>query len=300
MQTNMFPPVFFAQSNNNMNAKINESNNNFYNARDSINRSRKSVPDNKDYAFGAAVIGFFVGFFGCVFICYNLEVYSSVHGDYDHYSIPQFLLMTLGTWIGVIAVSAIIGVVICELVKSMYNSHNGMLDSRIQQETARCDQINRNIQNQAAIEQQNYLTAFEQNAQNMSVQLAESELAKEVIQWMTEGFSKTIDAADRRSHIEQISVPFQFKVFVDKITCNLGTYDFELKRCRNLTSPLEQTALARAIAAAIQVNITMKYPKDASGTDRAVNFEFSYTDTHPVATLTYAAPNGNYQAVRSW
>ena len=285
MQTNMFPPVFFAQSNNNMNAKINQSNNNFYQTRDSINKSRWRDPEKESFAFVSFCIGGVLGFFGCVTVCAS---------DNDYW------LWAIVTWIVVIAVSIGIGLGICALVQSMVDSRDRELDSMISTEAAKCDQINYNIQNQAAIEQQNYLDAFEQNAQNMSVQLAESELAKEVIQWMTDGFSKTIDAADRRSHIEQISVPFQFKVFVDKITCNLGTYDFELKRCRNLTSPLEQTALARAIAAAIQVNITMKYPKDASGTDRAVNFEFSYTDTHPVATLTYAAPNGNYQAVRSW
>ncbi len=289
MQTNMFPPVFFAQSNNNMNAKINESNNNFYQTRDSINRSRRRDPEKGSYAFVSFCIGGVLGFFGCVTVC------AANQSD-----VFMAIVTSILTWIVVIAVSIGIGLGICALVQSMVDSRDRELDSRLSYEASKCDQINHNIQNQAAIEQQNYLVAFEQNAQNMSVQLAESELAKEVIQWMTEGFSKTIDAADRRSHIEQISVPFQFKVFVDKITCNLGTYDFELKRCRNLTSPLEQTALARAIAAAIQFHITMKYPKDVSGTDRTVNFEFSYTATHPVATLTYFAPNGNYQAVRSW
>ena len=285
MQTNMFPPVFFAQSNNNMNAQIEESNRVFYNARDSINRSWWQDPEKESYGVGGFFVGVVAGFLGCVTIC-----------GYDN----DYWFGGIITWVVVIVLSILIGLGICAMVQKTVNSHNQIINSKVEQEAVKCDQRNANIQNQAAIEQQNYLDAFEQNAQNMSVQLAESELAKEVIQWMTDGFSKTIDAADRRSHIEQISVPFQFKVFVDKITCNLGTYDFELKRCRNLTSPLEQTALARAIAAAIQFNITMKYPKDASGTDRAVNFEFSYTDTHPVATLTYAAPNGNYQAVRSW
>lgn len=134
----------------------------------------------------------------------------------------------------------------------------------------------------------------------MSVRYAESALATEVINWMTEGFARTIDATDRRSHIERINVPFSFNVYTNKITCNLGTYDFEIKRCANLTSPLEQTAIARAIASAIQLNITMKYPKDASGTDFVLNISYAYAENHVSASITYTAPNGNYRSVQSW
>ena len=117
---------------------------------------------------------------------------------------------------------------------------------------------------------------------------------------MTNGFCKTIDAADRRGHVEKITVPFVFNVFVDKITCNLGTFDFELKRCRSLNNPLEQTALARAIVSAIQLNIIMRYPKDSSGTDVSIDISYSYTDEYSATTITYVAPNGHYKAVRGW
>lgn len=157
-----------------------------------------------------------------------------------------------------------------------------------------------NIKANALREQQEYTRQFEQNAQDMSVRFAESDLAKEVIEWMTEGFCKTIDAADRRSHIEQIIVPFVFNVYTNKITCNLGTYDFETHRCRNLNSPVEQTALARAIVSAIQLNIIMKYPQDASGTSISINIDYSYTEEYPATTVTYVAPNGNYEKVKEW
>ena len=157
-----------------------------------------------------------------------------------------------------------------------------------------------NIINQSEKDQRNYLTSFEKNAQDMSVQLADSELAQKVIHWMTEGFSRTIDAADRRKHIEQINVPFSFNVYTDKITCNLGTFDFEVERCEFLDNPVEQTALARAITSSIQLNIVMKYPKDASGTDIQIKIEYQYTDKCPKTTITYVALNGNYEAVQKW
>lgn len=147
---------------------------------------------------------------------------------------------------------------------------------------------------------ENYVKNFELAAQQESVKFAESSLAKEVIEWMTAGFSKTIDAADRRSHIERISVPFSFNVYANKITCNLGTYDFEIKRCSNLTSPIEQTALARAIASAIQLNIIMQYPTDESGTGISIYIDYAYTAKCPTTTVTYVAPNGNYKTVKQW
>lgn len=134
----------------------------------------------------------------------------------------------------------------------------------------------------------------------MSVQFAESQLASEVIDWMTNGYAKAIDSADRRSYIERINVPFLFKVYFDEITCNLGTFYFEIKRCANLNSPVEQTALSRAIASAIQLNVTMKYPKDASGTDVVTDISYSYGADYVEVRLNYSAVNGNYEAVRDW
>lgn len=145
-----------------------------------------------------------------------------------------------------------------------------------------------------------YKRLFDLNAQNMSVDYAESELATEVINWMSDGFSRTIEAADRRIHIEKINVPFNFTVYTNKITCNLGTYDFEIKRCENLTSPLQQAAISRAIASAIQLNVTMKYPKDVTGTEFVLNTSYTYIGDCVSVAITYTAPNGNYQSVQSW
>lgn len=89
-------------------------------------------------------------------------------------------------------------------------------------------------------------------------------------------------------------------MYTNKITCNLGTYDFEIKRCSNLTSPIEQTALARAIASAIQLNIVMKYPQDESGTSISIYIDYNYSTECPTTTVTYVAPNGNYRAVEKW
>ena len=279
MQTNIFPPVYNEQSDKDADEMSKE----FRQARARIavrprTVKKKDEPEKAMYSLVSIVVGVILGFmgFGAV-VNYNGLV-----------SFVVFCCICTISWF--------VGMKIYDLVKQSVKNTNERSDLVYQKEIAACDKQIEAIKNQAERDQQNYLAAFEKNAQEMSVKLAESQLAKRVIEWMTDGFSRTIDAADRRKHIEHISVPFQFEVYTNKITCNLGTFDFEIERCRNLSSP----ALARAIAAAIQLNITMKYPKDASGTDRTVNYDFSYTDSCPVVTLTYLAPNGNYQVVIDW
>lgn len=283
MQTNVFPSEY--------NRKVDErTNNRMYEARQrsarriqSINNSRTSAPKEEGATWGW-MIGFFGGFVACSCVCISND--SAGAG--------------FGTWVVVAIICVLIGVAIDKSNRSSYEDNQSNADSRVREEELSIENEVKEIQSDAQSEKNQYFNEFENNAQNLSVQFAESELAKEVIEWMTNGFCKTIDAADRRSHVEKITVPFVFNVFNNKITCNLGTFDFELKRCRNLNSPLEQTALARAIVSAIQLNIIMKYPKDTSGTDISIDISYSYTSEYPATTITYVAPNGNYKAVRGW
>ena len=122
-----------------------------------------------------------------------------------------------------------------------------------------------------------------------------------MISWMTNGFARTINAADRRAHIQTINVPFRFSVYANRITCNLGEYNFELQRCNNLPNGLAQAALSRAVATAIRLNITMQFPKDPSGTAIVTNISSQYKNDDSVeATIVYSAPNGFYKPVQSW
>lgn len=283
MQTNVFPSEYNRTVDSRTNNRVNEARQRSSSRIQSINNSRTSAPKDDGTLWGI-MIGMFGGFIACSCVCISND--SAGAG--------------FGTWVVVGIISIVIGVLIDKSAKSAYDDNQANADSRIREEESSIENVVKKIQSDAQSEKSQYFSEFENNAQNLSVQFAESELAKEVIEWMTNGFCKTIDAADRRSHVEKITVPFVFNVFNNKITCNLGTFDFELKRCRNLNSPLEQTALARAIVSAIQLNIIMKYPKDSSGTDISIDISYSYTNEYPATTITYVAPNGNYKAVRGW
>lgn len=246
--------------------------------------SRRGVqPSVGQWVGGGFGISALVGFFACIGMCiamgFNIGAGSGV------------VCLVLGT-----VLSAILGVI----AKSTYKKRISKIEHKI-------DAFNNDSKNKISMIQSTksqkvaeYTNAFEKEAQEKSVNFADSDLAKEVIAWMTEGFCKKIDYADRRSHIKQINVPFLFDVYRGRIVCNLGTYDFQIKRCRELRDPIEQTALARAIASTIQLQLIMKYPKDASGTDISIGIKYTYGEHNASASVTYIAPNGNYIEVKDW
>ena len=149
-------------------------------------------------------------------------------------------------------------------------------------------------------EKEVYKDEFEKRVNDISVNYVESVLVKEIVDWMTEGICRQIDAADRRKHIQLIEVPFNFKVYKDKIKCDIGLYDFEIKRCSNLNNIFEQVALARAIATAIRLNLVMRYPKDISGTSVDIKIVYSYEEECMRTTIIYMAQNGGYEIAKNW
>ena len=280
--------------------KLNTSKNNTVNSLNS-SKSNGELP-YLGFAGGGGIIGLIVG----IFVCFT-------NGDAidSQINFSDSIGSAFGFWIIFGIIGAVLGLIICGLIAAAQNGSNKSLDNqiasanqnaenRIALENENCDKAIARVREEANAQYQAYLNGFNAEAQKMSVRFAESPLAVEVIDWMTSGFVKTIDNADRRSHIQEINIPFVFRTYRNKIECNLGTFDFEIKRCDELETPLEQTALTRAIASAIQLNVTMKYPQDSSGTNVVTNIVYEYKNDNVMATIVYTAPNGNYKATRGW
>lgn len=145
-----------------------------------------------------------------------------------------------------------------------------------------------------------YAYEFEQAAKAEAAKYVNSKLAAEVISWMTQYFAKSIADVKRETHAEIVVVPFNFHVFPDRITCNNGTFDFISKRCENLSNCIEQAALARVLASALQLQITMLYPRDPSGTENIIEIQYSYSKNSADVSLKYTAANGHFEPKRSW
>lgn len=274
MEFNQFPHQYAAAKNNEAKQKIAQ----IRNGGEPQNaRSSPATSEPNPWKFGC--LSFFVGYF----------IIFSIVG----------LAMTILGPVAEVAAIAFVPFWIWYSISRYKAKKQAYISTAANNETSISQRIYA-IEEHTKYEIDEYKKLFDLNAQNMSVDYAESELATEVINWMSDGFSRTIEAADRRIHIEKINVPFNFTVYTNKITCNLGTYDFEIKRCENLTSPLQQAAISRAIASAIQLNVTMKYPKDVTGTEFVLNTSYTYIGDCVSVAITYTAPNGNYQSVQSW
>lgn len=236
------------------------------------------------YAISGGTIGFCIGFF----VCCGTALEDAELGT------------SVGVWLMLTFLGILLGIVWFIICKIRHKSTKSNAEGESVKERFRRDKAIRMIEDQTDKDVAIYKSEFEAEAQRMSVNFAESALATEVIEWMSVGFSAAITAADRAEHIEKVVVPFCFKIYTDKIVCDRGVYDFKVKRCANLTSPLQQAALARAIASAIHLNIIMEYPSDTSGTEHMITTNYEYTSCSVEVTITYTAPNGNYRPVQNW
>lgn len=284
MKTNDFPKVYKEQVDEIMNNQIAAAKAVYYNNIQIINKQRINKPTGWLTEL-SCIIGFFGGLITCVGVC-----------------ISRGGSISEGFLAGIIVcfIAGAIGFAISKNEQYTYEDAEAEAELLLAEEQRELEEKIESLQENTMRKVKEYVELFEFNVQAISVQYAESELAKEVAEWITQGFSRIIDAADRRSHVEWISVPFIFDVYMNKLVCNLGNYDFELHRCCNLNGPLEQSALTRAIAIAVQLNILVKYPKDACGTDVTVTIKYSYTDQYAAAKIIYTAPNANYEAERKW
>lgn len=285
MKIDQFPPQYEAQRKlkaaNDVAAERKRSDSRQESIRDSISKSDDILELIPKLPLA---IGIVVGFFPCCSKCDGLTTLA--HG--------------LAAWLTYIFFGFIFTLILSIPHEFISDKISKKGDIEIANEQSRCEQAIQEINTQAAREIAAYKSEFETEARQMSVRYAESSLATEIIDRLTNSFASAIDVADRQSHIMTICVPFSFNVYTNKITCSSATYDFETKRYSNLTGPLEQTAIARAIAAAVQLNITMKYPHDISGTDFKLDISYTYVEDHVSASITYTAPNGNYRSVQSW
>lgn len=147
---------------------------------------------------------------------------------------------------------------------------------------------------------EDYECQFEQAAIAEAAKYVNSNLVAEVKSWMTQYFANGIANVKRESYTETVVVPFSFRVFPDRITCGNKTFDFNSKRCENLSNRVEQAALARVIASALQLQISMLYPCDPSGTENTIGIQYSYSNDSADVTMKYSAANGYFEPKRSW
>lgn len=148
----------------------------------------------------------------------------------------------------------------------------------------------------------NYSIIYRNKINDQSVNFANSEVAQEIIELLSNEFSKNIDALQRSNNIKFITCTYSFKVYYNKIISSYALcFDFDVKRCKNLSGLVEQEALAKVLATQVQLNIIMKYNEDPSGTPVRIDTKYAYPEDRCVEIiLDYTELNGNYEQVRNW
>lgn len=201
-------------------------------------------------------------------------------------------------WICFVAVCTVAGVIVAIRAKSTKSLESKRLsiESKMREDMARLDDV---CDKEVRIH-------FEKAQHEYSAAFIGSAVTKEIADYMLESLLKTIRSYDRRSHIKEISVPFSFEVYPNKVMSSYGTYDFKIERVQFLKSMEEQAALAYAIATAIHAEITTIFEVDPSGGEvypMDVDYQYDTNDeyiSYVKASMTYHAANGNFVEARSF
>lgn len=171
---------------------------------------------------------------------------------------------------------------------------------RIENERKNIIEVEKELESKCSQEIESYRFAYEELAQKQSLRFVESNVTKEISEWVCKGFYSYIDGASRESHIEKVEMPLEIDVYSSKIRSSFGEYDFEKNRCDNLQNSLEQTALGRAIASLVQLDIMMNYPKNEFDENVEIMIDYTYLDDCTRVTVSYNADNSNYREIRNW
>lgn len=210
-------------------------------------------------------------------------------------------------WLGTVAVCTVVGAIITIPVKSTssLDSQHATVSAKMQEDLSKLDQeceakvkgIEQRYQKTIASQR----AQFEEAQREGSVSFIGSPIAKEITDSMLTPLLKTIRSCDRRPHIKDITVPFSFEVYSNKVTSTYGTYDFEIERVEFLQSIEEQAALANAIATAIHTEIITTFEVDPSGGEvDPMDIDYQYGANYVKASMTYHAANGNFVEARSF
>lgn len=210
-------------------------------------------------------------------------------------------------WLGTVVVCTIAGAIITIPVKSTgsLDRQRAAVSAKLQEDLSKSD-----LECQAKVKEieQRYQKAiagqrvqFEEAQREGSVSFIGSPIAKEITDSMLTPLLKTIRSCDRRPHIKDITVPFSFEVYSNKVTSTYGTYDFEIERVKFLETIGEQAALANAIATAIHTEIITTFEIDPSGGEvDPMDIDYQYGTNYVKASMTYHAANGNFVEARSF
>lgn len=166
-------------------------------------------------------------------------------------------------------------------------------------------------QKESNMKVQDYNVRFENEAQKLCSKFFDSPMTEEIVDKMKGYVERNFSNADRNSYVEQITVDLSCRVYKNKVEWVYGNdvenYNFVVNRCAILKNPLEQAALARAIARKLQNYVKQRYSVDVQGTKSVIEVRISELPNYKTKIcdyssieIKYKAPNKYYMKARLW
>lgn len=249
--------------------------------RNSNNRDEKYLERSlaAEFVFEVFLIGLVVGFFVC---CKSFMNSGKVGKSLKEWLVTALIGLVLG----------LIGIVLgyFDRKRNIKNLENSIDDDKRQlnRETEQLDsEMELEIRN-VKKEFEKYCSEFEIQSQKMSFRFEKSQLTVMIVDWMSEGYIRMIQAMNNRANsIDSINIPFNYSVYKNSIICDLGVFDFDSQRCKELESPLEQAALAKAIASGVKNRIVRKFTESDNELIPYVDLSIKYSLISADIVLTY-------------
>lgn len=156
------------------------------------------------------------------------------------------------------------------------------------------------IQDEVDLECREFDEGFEKEVSYKIEDFPQPPISQSWIQEFTNEFARKILSADRSSGIEKIEISFAMRTYTEELCSEQNKYLITKSMFRPLEGFAEQTALARSVASAVQVEVMTLLASNPSDSQYDISMDETYEGKAAVITLIYRAKNDHFQEMRNW
>lgn len=156
------------------------------------------------------------------------------------------------------------------------------------------------IQDKVNLECREFDAGFEKEVSYKIEDFPQPPISQSWVQKFAKEFKYKISSADRGNGIEKIEISFTMRIYAEELFSEQNKYMIMKEMFRPLEGFAEQTALARSVASAVQVEVMMLLASNPSDSQYDISMDETYEGKAAVITLIYRAKNDHFQEMRSW
>ncbi len=156
------------------------------------------------------------------------------------------------------------------------------------------------IQDEVDLECREFVEGFEREVSYSIEDFPQPPISQSWIQKFAKEFERKIFSADRSSGIDKIDISFAMRTYAEELCSEQNKYLIMKEMFRPLEGFAEQTALARSVASAVQVEVMTLLASNPSDSQYDISVDETYEGKATVITLIYRAKNDHFQEMKNW